>query len=65
MSGTWHWHQYETSCKTIARLSASIYMILLFQVVQRVIPRSSQQDDKYRQARSGSKDVGARFTLSN
>ncbi|KHG26629.1 hypothetical protein F383_33120 [Gossypium arboreum] len=24
MSGTWHWHQYETSCKTIAGLSASI-----------------------------------------
>ncbi|KHG09224.1 hypothetical protein F383_36481 [Gossypium arboreum] len=27
MSGTWHWHQYETSCKTIAMLSASICMI--------------------------------------
>ncbi|KHG06542.1 hypothetical protein F383_33483 [Gossypium arboreum] len=27
MSGTWHWHQYETLCKTIAGLSALICMI--------------------------------------
>ncbi|KHG05364.1 Pesticidal crystal cry1Ha [Gossypium arboreum] len=47
ISGIWHWHRYETSCKTIAGLSASTCDPIVAKLAQR------------------SKDVRARFTLSN
>ncbi|KHG07471.1 Pentatricopeptide repeat-containing -like protein [Gossypium arboreum] len=54
MSGTWHWYQYETSCKAIAGLSASICMIQCKTMSGTCVAKLAR----------GSKDIGARFTLS-
>ncbi|KHG07794.1 Putative nickel-responsive regulator [Gossypium arboreum] len=36
MSRTWHWHQYETSCKTITGLSTLIYDPIIAKLAQRL-----------------------------
>ncbi|KHG09765.1 Linear gramicidin synthase subunit C [Gossypium arboreum] len=61
MSGTWHWHRYVIPCKTISGIwhwHPTMCMTvpeypLVFQMVQWVIQRLCQRDDKCRQASSG------------
>ncbi|KHG30424.1 hypothetical protein F383_10932 [Gossypium arboreum] len=73
MSGTWNWHRYVIPCKTISGIwhwHPTMCMrvpeyLLLFQVVQWVMQRLCQRDDSVAKLAQGSKDVGARFTLSN
>ncbi|KHG23068.1 hypothetical protein F383_29071 [Gossypium arboreum] len=61
MYGTWRLHRYVIPCRTISEIwdwhptmcMRVLKYPLVFQVVQRVIQRLCQRDDKYRQASSG------------